>query len=241
MAITADPESARKSTAWSPIHPSKNQWPAPEICITASSPGGSSTECDQITVTSRLVASPVGWFWSSDVSRRTVLVEWSVCRPVWVRFRSMGSLPVGYRHPVVDDYQIGVANPQVWTVGTCPVVDSGSACVQTVHSWNTWFWNSPDRSVSEGGIHDSNLRTIDFLEVVGGRLFVWRSGTSRIPYDGPTRTSVVGLVWWTVPDVSYCSRGDGYPRQIRPHMSPLLDERRMSVPRAGVNARVSWG
>ena len=45
----------------------------------------------------------------------------------------MGSFPVGYHHPVVDDYQIGVG-PQAGMVGTRPVVGSGPACVQTVHS-----------------------------------------------------------------------------------------------------------
>ena len=37
IAVTEDPESTKKSTAWSPIQPSKNQCPAPEICITGSS------------------------------------------------------------------------------------------------------------------------------------------------------------------------------------------------------------
>ena len=46
----------------------------------------------------------------------------------------MGSFPVGYRHPVVDDYRIGVANPQVCTARTHPVVGIVSACVQTDHN-----------------------------------------------------------------------------------------------------------
>ena len=36
MAVTEDPESTKNSTEWSPIHPSKNQCPVPEICITGS-------------------------------------------------------------------------------------------------------------------------------------------------------------------------------------------------------------
>ena len=36
-AVTDDPESTRNSTEWSPIHPSRNQCPAPEICSTESS------------------------------------------------------------------------------------------------------------------------------------------------------------------------------------------------------------
>ena len=43
MAVTEDPESTKNSTEWSPIHPSRNQCPVPEICITGSScPNGSS-------------------------------------------------------------------------------------------------------------------------------------------------------------------------------------------------------
>ena len=37
MAVTEYPESTKNSTVWSPIHPSKNQCPVPEICITGSS------------------------------------------------------------------------------------------------------------------------------------------------------------------------------------------------------------
>ena len=37
IAVTEDPESTKNSTEWSPIHPSKNQCPVPEICITGSS------------------------------------------------------------------------------------------------------------------------------------------------------------------------------------------------------------
>ena len=36
MAVTEDPESTKNSTEWSPIHPSRNQCPAPEICRTES-------------------------------------------------------------------------------------------------------------------------------------------------------------------------------------------------------------
>ena len=46
----------------------------------------------------------------------------------------MGSFPVGYRHPVVDDYRIGVANPQVCKAGTRPAVGIVSAYVQTDHN-----------------------------------------------------------------------------------------------------------
>ena len=35
------------------------------------------------------------------------------------------------------------------------------------------------------------------------------SAAFRIPSDGPTRTSVVVSVWWTVPGVSCYSRGGG--------------------------------
>ena len=37
IAVTEDPESTKNSTEWSQIHPSKNQCPVPEICITGSS------------------------------------------------------------------------------------------------------------------------------------------------------------------------------------------------------------
>ena len=37
MAVTEDPESTKNSTEWSPIHPSKNQCPVPEIYMTGSS------------------------------------------------------------------------------------------------------------------------------------------------------------------------------------------------------------
>ena len=37
MAVTEDLESTKHSTEWSPIHPSRNQCPAPEICRTESS------------------------------------------------------------------------------------------------------------------------------------------------------------------------------------------------------------
>ena len=36
IAVTEDPESTKNSTEWSPIHPSKNQCPVPEICIMGS-------------------------------------------------------------------------------------------------------------------------------------------------------------------------------------------------------------
>ena len=93
----------------------------------------------------------------------------------------------------------------------------------------------------EGGTHDSDPRTIDFLEVVRCRLFVWQLGASRIPCDVLTRTSVVASVWWTVPVVSCYSMGDGHPRRTcppalprPPGTSPLPDGRRMSVLQAGV-------
>ena len=37
MAVTEDPESTKNYTEWSPIHPSRNQCPAPEICRMESS------------------------------------------------------------------------------------------------------------------------------------------------------------------------------------------------------------
>ena len=37
MAVTEDPESTKNSTEWSPIHPSRNQCPDPEICRVQSS------------------------------------------------------------------------------------------------------------------------------------------------------------------------------------------------------------
>ena len=46
----------------------------------------------------------------------------------------MGSFPDGYRHPVVDDYRIGVANPQVCKAGTRQDAGIVSACVQTDHN-----------------------------------------------------------------------------------------------------------
>ena len=49
IAVTAEPESTRKSTAWSPIHPSKNQWPVPDICIIFASVWWLSTASDQST------------------------------------------------------------------------------------------------------------------------------------------------------------------------------------------------
>ena len=49
VAVTADPEYTRKSTAWSPIHPSRNQWPSPDICKIASSVGWSVAVSDQST------------------------------------------------------------------------------------------------------------------------------------------------------------------------------------------------
>ena len=59
------------------------------------------------------------------------------------------------------------------------------------------------------------------------------------------RTSVVVSVWLMVPEVSYYSKGDGHPRQICPPVLPRppgmtlpLDGQQMSVPRAGVIARV---
>ena len=39
MAVTDEPESIKKSAEWSPIHPSRNPCPVPEICMTESSAG----------------------------------------------------------------------------------------------------------------------------------------------------------------------------------------------------------
>ena len=100
--------------------------------------------------------------------------RWSECRPVWVRSRSMESFPVDYRHHFVDDCRTGVANPQVWTVGMRSAVGSVFASVQTGHNWNTWFWNSPGRYASEGGIHDFGPKTTGCLSLVDCRLSVWR-------------------------------------------------------------------
>ena len=46
----------------------------------------------------------------------------------------MGSFPDDYRHPVVDEYRIGVANPRVCKAGTHPAVGIVSSCVQSDHN-----------------------------------------------------------------------------------------------------------
>ena len=53
MAVTEDPESTKNSTKWSPIHPSRNQCPAPEICRTESS------TCSVFTGFDRSIGRPV--------------------------------------------------------------------------------------------------------------------------------------------------------------------------------------
>ena len=60
--------------------------------------------------------------------------EWSVCRPVWVRFRSSWSFPVQCHHPSVGDPQIVDTNPPVWMARMRPVVGSKTAYVRTGHS-----------------------------------------------------------------------------------------------------------
>ena len=102
--------------------------------------------------------------------------------------------------------------------------------------------------MSEGGIHDSDLRRIDFLEVVGGGGASVCLAIGRISY--PMRWAsaniccMVGVVAGS--GDLLLVQGDGHPRRIHlsnphhpPHMSLLLDAQRRSVPRAGVSVRVS--
>ena len=46
IAVTDDPESTRNSTAWSPIHPSRNQSFKPDICRSSSSTWSPPAECE---------------------------------------------------------------------------------------------------------------------------------------------------------------------------------------------------
>ena len=94
IAVTADPESTRKSTAWSPIQPSRNQWPFPDICIISSSGCWSSTDPDQSTDFLAGIVVTQYWSanWSASLADRSSFVtagsisrdipsSWSVCDP----------------------------------------------------------------------------------------------------------------------------------------------------------------
>ena len=81
MAVTDDPESTRNSTELSPIHPSRNQCPAPEICRTESSMWSAFTE------SGRSISEPVRAASTVTVSSQSDTVEPS---GVWVMDATVG-------------------------------------------------------------------------------------------------------------------------------------------------------
>ena len=91
MAVTDDPESTSNSTEWSPIHPSRNQCPAPEICSTESSTWFVYGE------SGRSISEPVCVVSTGLVSARSGIVKLSVvwaleapvdCAVFWSRNRT---------------------------------------------------------------------------------------------------------------------------------------------------------